>query len=45
MSWCGDGGLFGLCAELPLWERIVIAIINAFGIFCILYFFIAQPMI
>jgi hypothetical protein len=41
----GDGGIFGLFAELPLWEKMVIVIIIAFGVFCILYFFIAQPLI
>jgi len=41
----GGGGIFGLFAELPLWEQIVIVIIIAFGVFCILYFLIAQPTI
>jgi hypothetical protein len=41
----GGGGIFGLFAELPLWEQIVIVIIIAFGVFCILYFLIAQSKI
>ena len=38
-----DGRIFGFFADLPLWEQIVIALIIAFGIFCIVYFLIAQP--
>jgi hypothetical protein len=45
MAWRGDGGIFGLFAELPLWEQIVIGIIIALGVCCILYFLIAQPRI
>jgi hypothetical protein len=38
-----DSRIFGLFAGLPLWEQIVIALIIAFGIFCIVYFLFAQP--
>jgi hypothetical protein len=38
-----DGRIFGFFAELPFWEQIVIVIIIAFGVFCIVYFLIAQP--
>jgi len=41
----GGGGIFGLFAELPLWEKMVIVIIIAFGVLCILYFLLAQPLI
>jgi hypothetical protein len=39
------GRIFGFFAELPFWEQSVIVIIIAFGVFCILYFLIAQPLI
>jgi hypothetical protein len=38
-----DRRIFGFFAELPFWEQIVMAIIIAFGVFCIVYFLIAQP--
>jgi len=38
------GRIFGFFAGLSFWEQIVIVIIIAFGIFCILYFLIAQPL-
>jgi hypothetical protein len=38
-----DDRIFGFFAGLPLWEQIVIALIIVFGIFCIVYFLIAQP--
>jgi len=44
MAW-HDGRIFGFFAELPFWEQIVLVIIIALGVFCILYFLIAQPLI
>jgi hypothetical protein len=38
-----DSRIFGLFAALSLWEQIVIVLIIVFGIFCIVYFLIAQP--
>jgi hypothetical protein len=40
-----NGRIFGFFAGLPFWEQIVIVIIIAFGVFCILYFLIAQPQL
>jgi hypothetical protein len=37
-----DGRIFGFFAELPSWEQIVMVIVIAFGVFCIVYFLIAQ---
>jgi hypothetical protein len=38
-----DGRIFGFFAGFTFWEQIVIVLIIAFGIFCIVYFLIAQP--